>query len=100
MPHSVLMALGLTFLACGCRPAPSQSQHLSATFEQPPSAAVATSTGPVPSSPSLTAKSLEQRMTALNLREELYQIIDCGDSTLVWLHLDGGCAIVIPNSKS
>jgi hypothetical protein len=33
-------------------------------------------------------------MNALNLREELYQIIDCWDSTLVWLNLDGGCASV------
>lgn len=45
-------------------------------------------------SPSITAKSLEQRMSALNLREEIYQIIDCGDSTLVWLNLDGGCSVV------
>jgi len=45
-------------------------------------------------SPEITAKSLEQRMIALNLREETYQIIDCGDSTLVWLRFDGGCGMV------
>ncbi len=45
-------------------------------------------------SPSITAKSLDQQMIALNLREETYHIIDCGDSTLVWLRFDGGCSMV------
>jgi hypothetical protein len=45
-------------------------------------------------SPSISAKSLEQRLTALNLRREIYQVIDCGQATLVWLDLDGGCSMV------
>lgn len=45
-------------------------------------------------SPSISAKSLEQRLAALNLLPEIYQIIDCGEATLVWFDLDGGCSMV------
>src|SRR5690606_14659890 len=40
------------------------------------------------------AGGLRQRMNALNLRVETFDIIDCKDFSLIWLRFDGGCAMV------
>lgn len=40
------------------------------------------------------AGGLRQRMSALNLRAETFDIIDCKDFSLIWLRFDGGCAMV------
>ena len=40
------------------------------------------------------AGGLRQRMNALKLRAETFDIIDCKDFSLIWLRFDGGCAMV------
>lgn len=45
------------------------------------------------------AAGLQQRMSALNLQPETFDIIDCRDFSLIWLRFDGGCAMVAREFK-